>query len=249
MKGSVLVLAALTAQAFAAPELSMADLQALDKSQSWTEILGSADRVKPSTRTPDWNRIVTSAATHVVGQIDHDSDTGLRAAEKLIELIPTAETKYGFLKTDKPYLAGKAKVLARVVTICARDGYGCGRFIDALADGIDRFPTGVARQIATLMSNDTSDEAAIHYWALAVDDDRDACQDGRLERAVLGTMHGAGGARLVEAQRAATTCYAVLEIALVGALDTAKPSDPFIANACPVLKAHGTKTIVKKKCP
>ena len=249
MKRSVLVLAALTAQASAAPELSMADLQALDKSQSWTEILDSAERVKPSARTPDWTRLVTSAATHVVDQIDHDSDTGLRAAEKLIAVIPAAETKFGFLKADKRYVAGKAKVLGRVVSICARDGYGCGHFIDALADGIDKFPTGVARQIATLLSNDSTETAAIHYWALAVDDDRDACQDGRLERAVLGTLHGSGGARVADAQRAATTCYAALEIALVGALDTAKPSDPFVANACPVLKAHGTKTVVKKKCP
>jgi len=123
MKRIVLVLAALTARASAAPELSMADLQALDKSQSWTELLDSADRVKPSARTPDWNRLVTSAATHVVEQIDHDSDTGLRAAEKLIALVPAAETKYGFLKTDRPYLAGKAKVLGRVVAICAKDGY------------------------------------------------------------------------------------------------------------------------------
>jgi hypothetical protein len=249
MKRSVLVLAALTAQASAAPELSMADLQALDKSQSWTEILDSAERVKPSARTPEWTRLVTSAATHVVDQIDHDSDTGLRAAEKLISIVPAAETKFGFLKTDRRYVAGKAKVLGRVVAVCARDGYGCGNFIDALADGIDRFPSGVARQIATLMSNDTSAAASIHYWALAVDDDRDACNDGRLERAVLDTLHGAGGSRLVDGQHAATTCYAALEIALVGALDAAKPSDPFVANACPVLKAHGTKTVVKKKCP
>jgi len=98
------------------------------------------------------------------------------------------------------------------------------------------------------MSGDTSATAAIHYWALAVDDDREACKDGRLERAVLGTLRGSVG-RLADAQRAATTCYASLEIALVEALDKAKPTDPFIANACPVLKAHGTKTVVKKKCP
>jgi hypothetical protein len=248
MKRTVLVLAALTAQASAAPELSMADIQALDKSQSWTEILDSADRVKPSARTGDWQKIVTSAASHVVDQIDHDSGSGLRTAEKLIAIIPSAETKYGFLRTDRPYLTRKGNAIARVVAICVHDGYGCGKFIDSLADGIDRFPHGVAHQIAALMSEDTSAGAAVHYWALAAEDDKEACQYGPLEKAVLAGLHGSSG-RTADAQRAATACYAALEISLVGALDAAKPGDPFIANACPVLKAHGTKTVIKKKCP
>ena len=35
-------------------ELSMQDLQALDKQKQWTELLDAADRVKPSARTADW---------------------------------------------------------------------------------------------------------------------------------------------------------------------------------------------------
>jgi hypothetical protein len=243
------LVAALTTPAFAADELAMADLQALASQHSWTELLDSAVRVKPSARTADWTKLVTSAATHVVEDIDRDSDSGLRAAEKLVAAIPVAEARYGFLKADKPYLAGKAKALSRVVAACSRGGHGCGAFIDALADGIDRFPSGVARQIALLMTEDAAPSQTVRYWALAADDDKDACKDGRLERAVLGVLRGSGGARTADAQRAATTCYEALEIALVSALDAAKAKDPFIANACPVLKAHGTKTVVKKKCP
>jgi hypothetical protein len=235
--------------AHAGDELSMKDLQALARLQSWTELLDSADRVKPSARAADWTRLVTAAATHVVEQIDRDGDSGLRAAEKLVAAIPAAEARFGFLRADKPYLAGKAKALGHVVAACGHAGYGCGRFIDALADGVDRFPTGVARQIALMMTDDASPSQAIRYWALAADDDPEACQDGRLERAVLDVLHGSGGARVADAQRAATACYPALEIALVSALDAARPKDPFIANTCPVLRTHGTKTIVKKKCP
>src|SRR5262249_18716856 len=145
------------------------------------------------------------------------------------------------------YLAGKAKVLSRVVAVCAHDGYGCGAVIEALADGVDKFPAGVARQIATLLSDGSTATVAIHYWALAAEGDKDACQDGRLQRAVLSSLRGS--TRTPDAQRAAAACYAALEVELVGALDAAKSGDPFIANACPVLKAHGTKTVVKKKCP
>jgi hypothetical protein len=233
--------------ALAGDELSMQDIQALARQQSWTELLDSADRVKPSARTADWNKLVTTAATHVVDDIDR-GDSGLGAAEKLVSAIPTAEKKYGFLKADKAYLAGKAKALGRVVAACGHERYGCGSLIDVLADGVDKFPSGVARQIALLMSDDTMPSQTVRYWALAAEDDKDACQDGRLELAVLGALRGSGG-RLADAQRAAATCYAALEVSLVKALDAARPKDPFIANACPVLKARGTKTIVKKKCP
>jgi hypothetical protein len=241
-------LAALAAPALAGDELSMQDLQALAAQRGWTELLDRADRVKPSARTADWTRLVTSAATHVVEDIDR-GDSDLRAAEALVAAIPPAEARYGFLRADKAYLAGKAKAVARVARACSHGGRGCGALIDALADGVDRFPRGVARQIAVLVTDDTAPAQAVRYWALAAEDDADACKDGRLERAVLGALRGAGGAQLADAQRAATTCYAALEIALVGALDAARPSDPFIPHACPVLKAHGTKTVVKKKCP
>jgi hypothetical protein len=238
----------LAAPAAAGDELSMQDIQALARQQSWTELLDSADRVKPSARSADWTRLVASAATHVVEQIDRDSDSGLRAAEKLVAAIPAAEKKYGFLLADKAYLAGKAKALSRVVAACSHERHGCGAFVDALADGVDKFPAGVARQIALLLTDDSAPSQTIRYWALAADDDKDACKDGRLELAVLGALRGFSG-RLADAQRAATTCYAALEITLINALDAAKPKDPFITNACPVLKAHGSKTVVKKKCP
>ena len=46
------VLAATAARADS--DLSMQDLQALDKQKQWTELLDAADRVKPSARTADW---------------------------------------------------------------------------------------------------------------------------------------------------------------------------------------------------
>ena len=237
------ILAALCTRAQAAPssELTMADLQALDKAQSWTELLDSADRVKPSARTPDWNKLVTSAATHVIDQIDHESESGLRTAEKLIAAIPAAEHKYTFIKSDKGYIAHKATLVGRIAN--------AGGFIEELADGIDKFPPGVAKKIALIVSEEKFPSETIHYWALAADDDKEACGDGRLEAAVVNVLRGGGGSKVADAQRAAGTCYSELEASLVKELDAAKPKDQFIANACPVMKAHGAKTVVKKKCP
>jgi hypothetical protein len=37
---------------------------------------------------------------------------------------------------------------------------------------------------------------------------------------------------------------------LIDAKEDAKPPPPYFRNACPVLKTHGTMTVVKKKkCP
>jgi hypothetical protein len=233
-----------------ADELTMQDLQALDRQQAWTELLERADQVKPAGRTADWQKLVITAARHVVEQIDRDSAGGQRAAEALVAVVPAAEHRYGFLKADKDYLTNKSKVIVRIVAVCAREGYGgCGTIVDALADGIDRFPAGVAADIARLVSDDKGPAQAIRYWALAADDDKANCRDGRVERAVVDALHGRAGARVPDAQRAAASCIDALEIKLVRELDAAAPKDPFIANACPVLKARGAKTAVKKKCP
>jgi len=180
-------------------ELTMQDLQALDKQQAWAELLERADQVKPAGRTADWQKLVVAAARHVVEQIDRDSAGGERAAEALVAVVPAAEHKYGFLKADKDYLANKSKVIVRIVAVCAREGYrGCGAIVDALADGIDRFPAGTAADIARLVSDDKGPAQAIRYWALAADDDKAVCRDSRVERAVIDALHGRAGARAGE---------------------------------------------------
>jgi hypothetical protein len=72
---------------------------------------------------------------------------------------------------------------------------------------------------------------------------------------VVGALRDASAAaQVADAQRVAAACYAALEPALVDELvatrDDAKQRPLYLRNACPVLKAHGAMTIVKKKkCP
>jgi len=251
---AVTVLAATAARADA--DLSIQDLQALDKQQQWSELLDSADHVKPAARTADWTRLVTAAATHIAAQIEQAGTSGLRQASSLVGVVPAAEHKYGFLVRDAGYLAAKAKALQGVATACQRDAIsGCGAIVAALADGITRFPPGTARTIALLVADDLTPAESVHFWALAVDDDKEVCTHAPLGRAVLRALRDAAAPRQVaDAQRAATTCFAALEQALVDELvatkDDAKDRPLYLKNACPVLKLHGTTTIVKKKkCP
>jgi len=238
------------------PELSMQDLQALDRQKQWTELLQAADRVKPAARTADWARLVTSAATRVVEQIERASASGLRQVGGMILIVPAAEHKYTFLVGDAGYLGAKAKALGGIVSACERAAVsGCGAVVASLADGITRFPPGTARSLALLVADDVAPADSVHFWALAVDDDKDTCTHGQLARAVVQALRSASApAQVAAAQRAAGTCYAALEQALVDELvatkDGAKDRPLYLKNACPVLKAHGAMTIAKKKkCP
>jgi len=254
---AVLATAVLAAPAARAdPELSMQDLQALDRQKQWTELLVAADRVKPAARTADWARLVTSAATRVVEQIERASASGLRQVGGMITVVPAAEHKYSFLIGDAGYLDAKAKALGGIASACERGAArGCGAVVASLADGVTRFPPGAARAIALLVADDLAPADSVHFWALAVDDDKDTCKHGQLERAVVQALRSASApAQVAAAQRAAGACYAVLEQALVDALvatkDGAKDRPLYLKNACPVLKAHGAMTIAKKKkCP
>jgi hypothetical protein len=250
----ILALAAVPARADA--ELSMQDLQALDRQHQWTELLDAADRVKPAARTADWTRLVTAAATHIAEQIERTGTSGLRQAERLIGVVPAAEHRYGFLVADAGYLDAKGKALHGVVTACQREALaGCGAVVASLADGVTKFPPGTAKAIALLVAGDHAVADSVHFWALAVDDDKDACSHPQLPRAVVGALRDASAAaQVADAQRVAVACFAALEPALVDELvatkDDARQRSLYLRNACPVLKAHGAMTIVKKKkCP
>jgi hypothetical protein len=234
----------------------MQDLHALDRQKQWTELLAAADRVKPAARTADWARLVTAAATHVVEDIQRTGASGLRQARSLIAVVPAAEHKYAFLVSDAGYLGAKSKALQGVVSACGREAIaGCGAVVASLADGIARFPPGTAKAIALLVADDLTPAESVHFWALAADDDKDTCNHGLLGRAVVRALRSASApAQVADAQRAAGTCYAALEQALVDELvatkDSAKERPLYLTNACPVLKAHGAMTIAKKKkCP
>jgi hypothetical protein len=250
IRSSLLLVVLMSRVASAAPELTMQDLQALDKQGSWSELLDKADLVKPTARTADWRSLVEGAATHVLEQIDKTSHSDWRALATLASLVPAAELKYAFLTTSKPYLAGKARTLSPIIAACARDGGGgCGMLVASLTDGIDQPPKGMARDIALLLPDDPS--GSVRFWALASDGDKASCEHPQLQHAVIDTLRRSTADRqIADARRAAGTCYAALEAALLADLVASKPRPQFIKNACPVLKSHGTQTTAKKKlCP
>ncbi len=148
---SIISLAATAARADT--ELPMPDLVALDKQKQWSELLDGADRVKPAARTVDWARLVTAAATHIAEQIERAGSSGLRQAQRLIELVPAAEHKYAFLVGDPGYLDAKAKALQGVATACDHEANArCGAILAMLADTMMPEAFAAAHDLAGLIT-------------------------------------------------------------------------------------------------
>jgi hypothetical protein len=231
-----------------AEEVSMKELQALATQGSWRELLATAIKVKPSTRDADWRKLVVSAAVHVVND-STDASSGISSTQELLGIVPRAEAMYGFLRDDTAYLDAKAKAVQRVAASCGGGEQGdCAGIVLALSAGVQRFPKGTARRLAELVDRDIGAADALHFWRVAVAEQRDACKEPGVARAVISVLASeATGAPLDEALNTARTCLVQLESGLLEALIDAEDGSAFARNACPMLKARPGATVTKKK--
>jgi hypothetical protein len=226
----------------------MKELQALATHGNWRELLATAIKVKPSTRDADWRKLVVSAAVHVVND-SSDAASGVSSTQDLLRIVPPAEAMYGFLRDDTGYLDAKARAVQRVAAACGGDeGVDCGGIVLALSAGIQRFPRGAARRLAELVEHDVGAADALHFWRIAVAEQREACKEPGVERAVISVLGSdVAGAPLEEALNTARTCLVQLESGLLQALIDAGDGSALARNACPMLKPRPGATVMKKK--
>jgi hypothetical protein len=231
-----------------AEEVPMKELQALASHGSWRELLGSAIKVKPSTRDADWRKLVVSAAVHVVNDTT-DASSGASSTQDLLMIVPRAEAMYGFLRDDTGYLDAKARAVQRVAAACASgEQLDCAGIVLALSAGIQRFPRGTARRLAELVERDAGAAEALHFWRVAIAEQRELCKEPGVARSVVSVLASdAAGAALEEALNTARTCLVQLESGLLEALIDADDGSAFTRNACPMLKSRPGATVMKKK--
>jgi hypothetical protein len=231
-----------------ADDLPMKEVQALAAHGNWRELLVTAIKVKPSARDADWKKLVVSAAVHVVND-STDAASGVASTRDLLGVVPPAEAMYGFLRDDAAYLDAKARAVQRVAAACGGDELvDCGRIVLALSAGIQRFSKGTARRLAELVERDESAADALHFWRVAVTEQRETCKEPGVERAVVSVLASdTTGAALDEALNTARTCLVQLESGLLQALIDADDGSAFARNSCPMLKSRRGATVAKKK--
>jgi hypothetical protein len=231
-----------------ADEVPMKEIQALATHGNWRELLATAIKVKPSARDADWRKLVVSAAVHLVNA-STEATSGVSSTEDLLRTVPPAEAMYGFLRDDAGYLDAKARAVQRVAVTCGGGELGdCGGIVLALSMGIQRFPKAAARRLAEIVERDASAADALHFWRLAVAEQREVCKEPGVERAVISVLASdAAGAPLEEALNTARTCLVQLESGLLQALIDADDGSAFARNTCPILKSRPGATVAKKK--
>ncbi len=247
---AILLVLGLGAARALAEEIPMKEIQALAAHGSWRELLATAFKVKPSARDSDWRKLVVSAAVHVVND-STDASSGTSSTRELVTTIPQAEAMYGFLREDTAYLDTKSKAVQRVAASCGNgERYDCASIVLALSAGIQRFPKGTALRLAELVDRDIGAADALHFWRVAIAEQREVCKEPGVERAVVSVLASdVAGAPLDEALNTARACLVQLESGLLQALIDAEDGSAFARNACPLLKPRpGAAVMKKKKC-
>jgi len=233
-----------------ADDVPMKEIQALAAHGNWRELLATATKVKPTARDADWRKLVVAAGVHVIDE-SGNATSGMSSTQDLLGVVPSVEATYGFLRDDAGYLDAKARAVQRVAAACGGEELvDCGAIVVVLSAGVQRFPKGMARRLAELVERDVSAVEALHFWRAAVAEQREACQEPGVARAVIGVLASdAAGARLEEALNTARTCLVQLESALLEALIDTDDGSAFARNACPMLKPRpGASVMKKKKC-
>jgi hypothetical protein len=109
---SVLAILALSAPAWSAP-YEMKDLEALEKQESWQEILNHLEDVPPSKRNDAWTRIAEKSGAGVLNAIDPSKEGDHGRYGKLqpphaVALADAMLKQYPVLKKSKVFMAARA---------------------------------------------------------------------------------------------------------------------------------------------
>lgn len=232
MKNALLLSLLLPLSASAAT-YELADLKALDKDQSWRELVEHLNDVVPSKRDAEWKAIAERACTGVVDPSElKDPATAQRSLDQIDELMK----RYGWLKDSKTFMARRAEVGFKAL------GWTYQNYRHASGEDawLDRLKTFVAADAVTpdmalramkLVNSRLVAVVSFPFVKPALAKGKAACKDAELQQAILGAL--AEGSWTVEANEAASTCW-----------DDFKP-----VISAEVLKAETTRTAQLKLCP
>jgi hypothetical protein len=93
------------------PRFSMADLESLDKQESWQELLLHASDVPPSQRNDKWTQMLERAAVGVLASYQGEVDKAWTFADAVTHQYPQ-------LKKSKRYMVQRAQVGVRGLEAC-----------------------------------------------------------------------------------------------------------------------------------
>lgn len=212
----------------------LADLKALDKDQSWRELVDHLNDIVPSKRDAEWKAIAERACTGVLDPADL-KDPG--SAQRTLDQIDELMKRYGWLKDSKVFLAKRADVGLKAFGWTFQNS----RHSSSEDPWFDKLKTFVAADATTsdlplrglkLVTSRLVPVVGFPFVKPALAKGGKAvCKDADVQKAVLGAL--SDGAWKAESAELTTTCW-----------DELKP-----LVLAEVLKPDATRTLQLKLCP
>lgn len=228
----------------------LADLKALDKDQSWRELVEHLNDVVPSKRDAEWKAIAERACTGVLETEIKDAEAGQRALDQIDELMK----RYGWLKDSKPFLTRRAEVGLKAMNWTfqsSRHTGGDDPWMDRLKSFVaaDAVTADLPLRAIKLVNSRLIAVVSFPFVKPALGKSgKAACKDAELQETVVGAL--SEGSWAAEAGSAATTCWEEIKPMLVAEVLKPDQTRTNLLKLCPTLvekKALSTEPL-KKAC-
>lgn len=217
----------------------MADLEALDKKSQYEELLGHAEDITPSQRTPAWEKLVTKAAAGYMQSLTAptSANEGVWTSTALIK-------RYPFLTKDADFMNKRTEAAKVASDKCLKDSYRGARCIEQMKDFLQTTGTAadVGFQFGKITRHNMNHYVAVPFFKWSFDQKKDAawCSDEDLHLAIVAGLglppeeKSAADARAI----ASDPCFDALKADMTKAL-VESPTGYVRDNTCAVLKAKG----------
>lgn len=221
---------------------SLADLQALEKSEQWEELLSHVEDIAPASRGTSWDAMLTRAATAYVGTLVGANDIsaafgGFMMTEHLVGRYPQLRKSKGFM--DK-----RAEVGEKMFPKCFELSYSGEECVGMALDFVKVAGTDAKAKlaIAKIVSRNQNRYVAMPFFGAALaGSDNSACKDADFvltTTAALGLPPEYDNAKAAR-EIAADVCFAELEKPIVDELTGSDGGGYYKDNACAVLRKKG----------
>jgi hypothetical protein len=231
--------------ASAAGAYSMADLEALDRQESWHELLVHASDVPPSNRSDRWRQMVERAALGVLASHAGEADKAWGFADAVLRQYPQ-------LKKSKRFMAQRAEVGVRGLEAClgATDIAPCvGRAV-AFVEAV-RSDAGTGITMAEMIARHLPSAAVgVFRRALTIRRATKDCSGELLKRSVGDALSlDSADSRVADARAiGADLCWDGLKESLVDRFIDGNKN--FRKNSCPFLmkKKNALSPMSRRQC-
>lgn len=221
---------------------TMDDLNALNGSKNWNELLAHAEDIRPSQRNSEWEGLVQNAALGAFNQYvaSGAKDDAIALGQQLI-------VSYPFLSQSKTFTQQFSQELVPAAQPCIEYAIeGClenyGHLLNTLAPS-----SAVSYEEGTKVFQNVSKSLSIPFFAAAVKQDNHYCADEKVANALLYTLDRPSNANFGLAK----------EVAVEGCANTALANfENYIIESqsvrealCPTYLSKGyVEGIMKKVC-